>query len=67
MPTPRNCAIAIVACGQIKSICQRYLSAPEALSFAEAYNRVDEDRQAVVVLHPISRAICRAKSRSRAS
>jgi hypothetical protein len=63
----RNYAIAVVVDGQIVSIPRRHLSLCEAVGFARGYNTTDGGPMAVVMRHPISRAISRAKVKSRSS
>jgi len=60
-------AVAIVVSARITSIVERHVSLREAVAFVASYNRFTPDRQAVVLRHPISRAISQAKAKSRSS
>lgn len=60
-------AVGIVAHSMILSFPRTRLTLREASAFARAYNRVTEERIAVVMRHPISRAISIARARSRSA
>lgn len=60
-------AVGIVSSSLITSIAERHVSLQEAASFVQAYNCLDGERQAVILAHPISRAISHARSKSRDS
>lgn len=60
-------AIGVIEDRQLVRVPQQHLSAAEAVAYLQAYNRLERDRQAVILLHPISRAICRARSKSRSA
>jgi len=63
----RNYAVGIIVSGRITAIVERHVSIREAVAFCRAYNRLDDDRQAVILTYPISRAISQAKAKSRSS
>jgi hypothetical protein len=53
----RKFAIGIVSKSRIASIPARHLSIGEARAFQRAYNSFDDDRQAVILRHPLSAAV----------
>ena len=63
----RKYAIGVVVAGRITSIIEEHVSIREAVAFARSYNRFDDDRQAVILRYPISRAIRQARAKSRSS
>lgn len=63
----RRYAVVLLEAGRVLSFPRRRLSFQEASAFARTYNRLGEERTAIVVCHPISRAISQARARSRAS
>lgn len=65
MSHSRSYAVAIVRASVILAVPKHHLPLREAAAFARGYNRLKDDRQAVVMLHPIFRAISKASSRSR--
>jgi len=67
MSLHRNFAVGIVVSHRITSIVERRVSIREAVAFTRSYNRFDPDRQAVILVYPISRAISQAKIKSRSS
>lgn len=64
---PRKYAVLIVAGGRILKVAQRCLSLREAIGYTRSFNGWDDGRVALIVRHPISRAISRARSKSRSS
>jgi len=67
MSCSRSYAVGIVIGTSIVSIVERRVSLQEAAGFVRSYNSIDDERQAVIITHPISRAILLASSKSRAS
>jgi hypothetical protein len=67
MSRNRSYAVGIVSDSRVLSIVERHSTLREAAAFARAYNRLGDDRQAVIIPHPISRAISQARAKSRAS
>jgi hypothetical protein len=67
MSHTRRYAVGIVVNGRIESIAQRHMSVREAVGFLRGYNRIKDERTAVILSHPISRAISMAKAKSRSS
>jgi hypothetical protein len=63
----RRYAVAIIRQRQIVSVPQRHLSIREAVAYARSYNIPADDLVAVVMRHPISRAMATAKAKSRSS
>jgi hypothetical protein len=63
----RSYAVGIIEQGRVDSIPENNLSLQEAVAFVRSYNEADQDRQAVILTHPISRAISHALPKSRVS
>jgi hypothetical protein len=53
----RNYAVVLTSSGRIESVPLRYVSRREAVAFTRAYNRHPGERFALVVRHPIQRAL----------
>jgi hypothetical protein len=64
---PKDFAVALVTDGVIVSIPYRRLTFPQAEIFSKVHNRLDPAHPAVIVTHPISRAILRTNSKSRSA
>lgn len=54
---PRQYAIGVFRNSTVTDVAARHLTLREAIAFAKAYNRVADSRFAVVMRHPIARAI----------
>ena len=67
MSISRRFAVGIVSENRIVEIAERHVSLAEAAGFLRGYNRVDNGRYAVILRHPISRAIATATAQSRSS
>ncbi len=63
----RDYAVLLAVKGRITKTLRRRLSLSEAVAFARSYNRIDDDHLALLVRHPISRAISKARPKSRSS
>jgi hypothetical protein len=63
----RSFAVAIVRESVILSVPCRHLSLGEARAFCREYNADVTDRVAIVMVHPIARAIATARTKSRSS
>jgi hypothetical protein len=60
-------AVAILENNSVVEIPKKHLSITEAASYAATYNRLDHKRAAVILTHPISKAIFVAKPKSRSA
>lgn len=63
----RSYAVGIVANSTFLFFPCRHVSRREAEAYARSYNRITCERFAVVLRHPISRAISQARSKSRSA
>jgi hypothetical protein len=55
----RKFAVLLVSDGRILSAFRRYIPLREAVAYAKAYNRTSRERFALVVRHPIARALAK--------
>jgi hypothetical protein len=62
----RRYAVAVLAEKTVE-VVKKHLSIVEATAFSRTYNRLDHTQAVVILTHPISRAIRRAKSKSRSA
>lgn len=64
MSHPRVWAVCIVRQSVILKTPKKHLTLNEAKAFTKAYNRITDDRVAVVVRHPLQRALAARTSRT---